>query len=76
MKQAKKRKRISTKAWDILKRKDKSRKLVAEWTVEMAEDFMTYHGLDLENEIAEILKKQIDEEILNSIYETNKETKT
>lgn len=44
-----------------------SRPLVATWTIEPMLDLVTYHGVDLEDELAAIMAKHIQEEIDNEI---------
>jgi len=45
----------------------KPRLFEASWTMEAMSDFKTQHGLDLEKELAEILKIEIDREILEEL---------
>lgn len=43
------------------------RTLTATWTIEMLDDITSQHGLDIEKELAEILSREIDREILEEM---------
>ena len=50
-----------------IKASPKLRKLKAGWTVEAVQDLQSMYSLDLEQEMADALKEEIDKEILQSI---------
>jgi hypothetical protein len=43
---------------------DKTRMLQATWTIDMAKDLKTSHGVDIEEELGKVLQEEIDWEIL------------
>ncbi len=54
--------------WDRLKQTHpKYRKLNAKWTMDEFTELESMFGMDLENEMADILAKEIDKEILKSL---------
>ncbi len=44
------------------------RYLLANFTIEKAQDLQTIHGLDLEDELAKILGEEINQELKNGSY--------
>lgn len=63
--------RISEQIFESIKRfffGRRTRTLSAAWRVEIAQDLKAIHGIDVEKEIADILKHEIDQEILKSIH--------
>ena len=58
--------------WDRLKQtKPKIRQLSGKWTLEDMEDITATHNMDIESELADILREEIDAEILKSIIDKN-----
>ena len=53
------------KAWNFIRRLfGLKRKLCAGWTVEKAVDLKAMHGFDVEQELADILKEEINKEMI------------
>lgn len=51
--------------------KAKTKTLTATWTVSMAHDMESQHGVDVENEIARIIQEEIDREMVNDIIRSD-----
>ena len=49
------------------------RRIRARWTPEVAEELQTYHGIDIESELTELLSREmareIDNEILRNMFD-------
>ena len=69
MKRAKQYKRKFYPAWDVLKNTNnkRTRTLRGDWTFEEISDLKAMYWLDVEEELATLLAKEIDAEILREL---------